>query len=92
MKKTDENELYAGEWCQIIDNSENKSTYSEDENHTYKSNNIYETMIEFKTLRKMCTRICMMKRKKSFRKDIPLTVAKSRRKLVLFLIKCSLFH
>ena len=62
-KKTDEDEQYAGELCQIIDNNENKSTYSEGENYTYELNNTCETVIEFETLREMCTRICMMKTK-----------------------------
>ena len=52
-EKTDENESYACELCQIKDNSENESTYSECENYTYELNNTYETMIAFQTLREM---------------------------------------
>ena len=59
-KKKDENESYSGELCQIIDNSENEFTYSENENITYDLNDTYETMIEFETLREMCMRICTM--------------------------------
>ena len=59
-KKKDENETYSGEMCHIIDNSENEFTYSEKENITYDLNDMYETMIEFETLREMCTRICTM--------------------------------
>ena len=55
------NRTYAGELCQIIDNSENESTYSEFENYPYELNNTYETMIGFEALRQMCTRICIMK-------------------------------
>ena len=47
--------------CRIIDNSENESTYSGAENYPYELNNTYETMIEFETLREMCTLICIMK-------------------------------
>ena len=59
-QKIDENESYASEFCQIIDNSENKSTYSKGENNTYELNNTYKTVNEFETLHEMCTRICMM--------------------------------
>ena len=56
-KKKDENESYAGELCQIIDNSENESKKSEGGNYAYELNNSYETMIEVE----MCSRIFMMK-------------------------------
>ena len=41
LKKTDEKESYAGELCQIIDNSENEGTNSECENYSYELNNTY---------------------------------------------------
>ena len=57
VRKKHKNESYAGELCQIIDNSENESTYSEGGNNPNELNNTYKIMIEFERLRETCSRI-----------------------------------